>query len=298
MLNSDELIRHMKSKNIQFRIMTEEEAKEFIENNTYFYKIYAYRKNYEKYQGKKSGKYKDLDFAYLKELSTLDMHLRYFIIKMCLDIEHTLKLKLLHDVEENPFDDGYKLVHKFIEKYPRIGEKINKQRTSSYGRDIISKYYPDFPIWTFVELISFGDLTHLCAFNYELYKRKIYDNKFLNAVRDLRNAAAHNNCLIYNLKRENVTISTEIVRFARAAGNGKDSVNKKLSNRFLNDFVTLLYVYDSIGVSPQIKYHRLSELKELMTSRFLQHKEYFIANSVITSSYLFIMNILDKMVEQ
>ena len=47
--------------------------------------------------------------------------------------------------------------------------------------------YPYFPVWVFVELISFGDLTYLTAFYDELYSDPIVNNKFMNTVRDMRN---------------------------------------------------------------------------------------------------------------
>ena len=55
----------------------------------------------------------------------------------------------------------------------------------------------NFPIWVLVELISFGDLLHICRF----YEKEnnctlIANNKFMNTVRDFRNAAAHSNCLM------------------------------------------------------------------------------------------------------
>ena len=52
-----------------------------------------------------------------------------------------------------------------------------------------------------MELISFGDLTYLCEFYKELYGEEIIDNKFMNLVRDLRNASAHSNCLINKLQK-------------------------------------------------------------------------------------------------
>jgi abortive infection bacteriophage resistance protein len=223
------------------------------------------------------------------------MYLRYFIIKICLDIEHTIKVRLLHDVEINDKEDGYQLTRRFIERYPKVNEKIKRQKAASYGEELIDKYYPFFPIWVFVEVISFGNLTHLCAFYKELYGREIFNNKFLNSVRDMRNAAAHNNCLLYDLRKKNVRPDTKIIEYVKSAGIGEKARANRLSNRFMNDFVTLLYVFDTIGISPKLKENRIKELKELLDGRFLLHKDYFETNNLITSSYSFIKKIVDNM---
>ena len=87
MLSTDELICHMKEKGIQFNIVDESAAKDFLTYNNYYMKLAAFRTNYEKVD----NKYLNLEFAYLQELSTIDMRLRYIIINMCLDIEHYIK---------------------------------------------------------------------------------------------------------------------------------------------------------------------------------------------------------------
>ena len=69
---SDELVSHMKIKGIKFDIV-KEEAKIFLQNNNYYMKLASYRANYDK--RKSNGEYINLDFAYLRELSTIDMHL-------------------------------------------------------------------------------------------------------------------------------------------------------------------------------------------------------------------------------
>ena len=89
LMNSEELIQHMKRKGIKFDIVSEKDAKQFLENNNYYMKLASYRDNYDKInEGERQGEYKNLEFAYLQELSKIDMYLRHLILKMILDIEH------------------------------------------------------------------------------------------------------------------------------------------------------------------------------------------------------------------
>lgn len=148
----------MKEKGIQFNIVDESAAKDFLTYNNYYMKLAAFRTNYEKVD----NKYLNLEFAYLQELSTIDMRLRYIIINMCLDIEHYIKVTLLNKVKDK--EDGYQLVRKFVTKNERVLKNIYRHKASEYSHGLIENYYPFFPIWVFVELISFGDLTYLCEF--------------------------------------------------------------------------------------------------------------------------------------
>ena len=143
LLSVDELIVHMKKKGITFNEVSESDAKLFLQKNNYYMKLAAYRSNYEKcLEGKRIGQYKKLDFGYLKELSTLDMYLRYIIMDMCLDIEHAIKVKLISDVTNNPSEDGYDIVRKFIAKDDnlRILKNIRSHKSGEYCKDLIEKY--------------------------------------------------------------------------------------------------------------------------------------------------------------
>ena len=82
LLTAQELVAHMKKKGIGFTIVNEENAEDFLQHHNYYLKLASYRENYKKYStGDKAGQYVNLEFAYLKELSTLDMYLRYLVLQ-------------------------------------------------------------------------------------------------------------------------------------------------------------------------------------------------------------------------
>lgn len=302
LLTAAELISHMESKGITFNRTSKEDAQDFLEHNNYYLKLASYRSNYKKYtSGKNAGQYIGLDFSCLQELSKIDMYIRYITSQMALDIEHYMKVRLLNEIEHNPHEDGYQIVRKFIAKDPKFKmlQKIQSHKASAYCKDLIDKYYPFFPVWVFVELISFGDFAYLCEFYSETYGVEIGDRILLNSVRDLRNACAHSNCLINNLVPGNNTAHHTVVnRVKQVSSIGKSARDKKLSNKFIYDFICLLYAYDSIVSSQVAKERRYQELKELFEGRMVKNKDLFQNNNTITSSYEFIKKVLDSLISK
>ena len=70
-----------------------------FEYNNYYFKLKAYAQNYTKYSKvDMRDKYINLDFAYLVELSSLDMYFRRVIVGLCLDIEHVIKTRFMRDI--------------------------------------------------------------------------------------------------------------------------------------------------------------------------------------------------------
>lgn len=308
LLTTSELIEHMKKKGIKFSIVSEVDAKLFLQENNYYMKLASYRANYSKYKtGAKAGKYINLDFAYLKELSTIDMYLRYLIMKMCLDIEHSLKVSLMNRVENNPNEDGYELIRRFIghanpkgqQQNEYILKKIKGHKSSDYSKDLIEKYYPYFPVWVFIELISFGDLAYLIAFYDEIYSDPIVNNKFMNTVRDIRNAAAHSSCLINKLfepLNPRQQIDSTISNYIKSIPNISASTRaKNLNYRMVYSFTILLYVYSTVVPAGAIKQRRNAEIKDLFNNRMISHKDYFKSNTKIKGVYNFMKKIVDNL---
>ncbi len=301
LLTVDELINHMKDKGITFKEVSEEDAKVFLQRNNYYMKLASYRANYEKCDsGKRAGQYKKLDFGYLQELSTIDMYLRYKIMEMCLDIEHAIKVRLIDDITSNTSEDGYDIVKKFIAKDDnlRILKSIRSHKSGEYCKDLIGKYYPYFPAWVFVELISFGDLLYFCSFYEETYGVQIVNNILMNTVRDMRNAAAHSNCILNKMSEKiepTKQVNSEISKFiADMPDISKTSRVNNLNDKFTNSFITLLYVYDSL-MTESSKKKRYQELQKFLNNRVVKHKEYFRSNTKIVGVYHFHKKVIDNL---
>lgn len=289
---SDELIAHMKIKGIKFDVVKEEDAKAFLQNNNYYMKLASYRANYDK--RKNSGEYINLDFAYLQELSTIDMHFRYLILQMCLDVEHALKTRLLKDIENNPEEDGYDIIRRFITNFERSCQNIQKHKSSEYCRELIEKYYPYFPAWVFVELISFGDMVKLYEYYAQKYPGRLKDSELLYSIRDLRNASAHSNCLINKLQKGTNKPSVKIIKFiSDIDGIGSSMRTNKLSNKCIYDFTCLLYVYNEFINADIVKEKRFKQVQDFINGRVIKNKEYFDKNECIKTAYIFVKKVVD-----
>ncbi len=298
----DDQISHMKSKGIKFNIMSEDDAKNFLSQNTYYFKFKSYGKAFER----NKGTFVNLDFAYIVELSKLDAHLRSFIIQLSLDTEHLLKAELIKDVTENEYADGYTVCKVFLECNERIKQKIENMKQNSASADLIYKYNNNWPIWALIEILSFGDFICLYRFYYEIYKLNRDQNKIdlLMSLKFLRNASAHNNCLLNSLRipyththmnnKNGITKTSSLMKtLATIPTIGQTSRKKKMSNPIVHDFVASLFLFDYVCSSDAIRKRTYNEINNLFKTRFIEHKDYFIQDTVFTSYYEFIIKIID-----
>jgi len=303
MLSSSEQVQYMKNKGVLFTITSEDEAKAYLEMNNNYFKLQAYRENYDKSTGRANpGKYINLEFAYLQELAKLDMYLRHIILKMCLDIEHYVKVNLIRDIEKNPNEDGYSIVEDYINNCynpERLRKKITLHSSSLYCRGLIEAYKWNFPIWAYVEITDMGDLISLYNFYYIKHlNTKPPFSQNLERVRQLRNAAAHNNCIINNIRSGKARIFTEVSEFAGKSGCSKDQKSARLSNARTSQIVNMLYVFDNLVTSDGVKKARYEEFYNLIKGRFYHHCGYFKTNSTIMSFIAFLRKMLDYLYNQ
>lgn len=311
---ASQLVAKMKNeKGILFEYTSEKDAEIYLSDVNNYLRTAAYRKNYQKYtKGNKRGKYIGLDFAYLQELSTIDMHFRFIVSKMCLDIEHDLKVKMLKDIEGDSSTDGYDIVKEFLCQNIYIIGKLEATSASPFTSDLVHKYftiqrtynsskqknenritaYDDCPAWVLLEMLTFGDFIKFYAFYYSSRNFAKIPIAIINLVKSLRNGAAHNNCILADLEhgtsRAPHKISQEVAKIAAINSNQR---RKKLSCRPMLEFVCLLYVYKLV-VSSKVKYHRIKELKKLFFHRMPEKREFFQNNELIKSNYNFACKVI------
>ena len=313
-LSVDKQIEDMLAKDIKFELCSVDEAKRFLKYNTYYFKIKSYARNYNFDAIKK--RYFNLDFAYLIELSKLDMYIRRIILELSLDVEHYLKVRLINDLTNNPKEDGYNIVNLFLDFHPNalmdIQQKVNKY---SFCSDLAEKHLsnPDetkrFSVWNIVELLSFGNFIELYEMYYQTYESFNY-TPYLKSIKFIRNAAAHNNCILSSIKKPNstkkfsktkqlATIMSKIPEFREIEN--KDGMMK---NPVIHDFVTLLFVYNDImkaSATKKIRNRKMELIKAEICDeggRFKRNKDYFEKNTYIVDTYNFICHIINYIVKK
>ena len=205
-LNIKDQVKYLEDKGISFNLFSKSNAEDYLTNNNYYYKLTSFRKNFRKHpDGPNTNKYSNLDFAYLVDLAIIDNYLRSIILEIALDIEHYSKLKLLHCLENNKSEDGYSIVKDFMVNQGQnrqvIEKRIIEKCNNCYVGDIIQHYDGNYPAWTLIEIISFGDYLKFYKFCADRWNDKDLLNDFylMKDVKALRNAAAHNNCILKDI---------------------------------------------------------------------------------------------------
>lgn len=315
-LTPTEQVEHLKNKGVSFNYFSEAEAVEYLSKNNNYFKLRAYRKSFQKYiGGEKDGKYIDLDFAMLKDLSIIDMRLRYVLLSMSLDIEHFQKVKLLKYISESD-NDGYEIVSSYLtylkeydddisisgKPYASLMNEIHRNENSDYCGGIIKKYDGHYPVWAFVEIIPFGSFISFLKYCGEYFNEKEFIDNFylLKDVKRLRNAAAHNNCVIHNLL-PNTAIHKTNFKVNRFLANpdfhiSKDSRTRRMSNSAINDIVTLIYTHISVVSSSGNLYAQGKSLKSVV-DRCYKNIGFYKSNNTILATFDFLKKVVDNAYE-
>lgn len=305
-LNPYQQVEHLKSKGVRFQLMTEEEAVTYLSENSNYFRLRSYRTGFTKVEeGDRKGQYANLDFKMLVDLSIVDMLLRYEMLPLSLDIEHFAKVRLLGKIEQAG-EDGYAIVTGFLNSYNKTDSagnivnptknEIRKGENSPYIAGILSKYPSyDFPAWVFLEVVAFGTFIYFYKFCADRFNDKDMLDEFylLQGVKSLRNACAHNNCILNEMgggmamykPRHSVSVA-----IGQIASIGRDQRRSKLNNDRMQQIATTLYFHKVIA-SEGVHKNRARSLHEFV-ARMNKHIGYYKGNDQITSGFDFITKLV------
>ncbi len=303
-LTIDEQIEDLKSKNVKFELYNVEEAKKFLQYNNYYFKLKSYAKNYTKYSKTElSDQYINLDFAYLVELSTLDMHFRRLIVGLCLDIEHVIKTRFMRDITNNATEDGYNIVKKYVDQDYSVLSSLYLNNEKSATKELIDKIKAneeEIPVWKLIEVLPFGRFIELYSLYYGMYGGHSYSS-YLGSIKFLRNAASHNVCLLNSLRKPYAIKINKCMDIMDALSKSKKfetSYKSKMENPVIHDFVVMLFVYydalNTVG-NRSMRERGMSDVRKLFFETMLRgnNRTYFVKNDVLVSNYRYICQVIE-----
>ena len=295
LLTASQQVEHCKNKGITFNNISESTAEDYLIKRNTFYRIRAYRKNFSK---NSQGLYTNLDFAHLVDLASIDCELRQILLDMTLNLEHALKLAVLSAVERYRPGDGYMIVQNFLGYYPDVAISVDNQKRSPYNDDMFNKFQKSaaMPIWVFVELISFSQLILLSKYT-ACYLSDKSLGKLANQmydIKDVRNACAHDNCMINDLisKGRKHKSSYDVTQALGKIKIGKCSRDSKLANIRIYQITAILFFHQRIvkNINAQSNVtKRLHKLKNRLYEEFDYNN-----NNTISSFFDYLTKLIDN----
>ncbi|MCH3949861.1 MAG: Abi family protein [Acidaminococcus sp.] len=279
------LIHQMKQEGITFHHISEKKAKKVLTEESYCFKVMAQAANYDTVINHKGQRqYIHLDFAYLAELTALDLRLRSLVIQMCLDIENSLRSLLFQEITANPDAEESEIIAAW-DPHNEHRHQLNDNLSSSYCKSLVAKYSPGFPLAVMLELTHFGALSRFTVFYDKRYPHRIpFDVSLLGPVRDLRNASAHHNCLLFDVRHDSGGPINPIIA-AFAERHCIKGWKIWLRNKPLHDLACLIYLYPRI-VRDKNRCHKTCKiLEKFFNKRMLRHKSWFRRNAALRNAY-------------
>lgn len=300
-LTAKEQVKHSEGKGVQFNDFSKTKAIRYLEENNNYFKLRAFRKNYIKGE---DGKYLHLDFADLVDLAIIDNRLRAILLEMAISIEHFSKVHLLKVLQKSE-SNGTQVVTNYVNQltsntWKTLESELDKNKYSLYCGNLHKKYLGNkmrCPVWVFIEMVSFGQYLHFYEFcakrnqnqNKELLRR-LY---LMRVVKDLRNACAHNNCIINDLRAQtNREPNEEIQKAFASLGFSKGVRSKHLKRVAMYQIITTLYAHKEIVISPGVHKNIALKLRDL-NDRFYRDRDYS-KNDIIKSSFNLLSKTFDK----
>ena len=306
LLSIDEQIAQLKEKGVTFELCSEDEAKSYLADRTYYFKIRSFRTLYDKrVGGDRDGQYINLDFGHLRALASLDRDLRYALLPLTLDVEHAARTKLIRNITESPDEDGYGVCADYMaslnkdERNRRRGD-VAMLKHDLYCRDLLLKYGKDpakMPAWVLLELFSFGSIAGFYLFCAKRWDEKIMEKEhyMLRQAQFIRNACAHSSNMVngFGAQDDEIETNTMVENALAETGLSHRVRTSKMKNPRLKQIATLLYLHSRLVTEGTGRRRAVADMQALKAS-MNKSLETLSANDIVRSSLTILIALIDN----
>ncbi|MFI3684264.1 Abi family protein [Vagococcus fluvialis] len=291
-LTLDEQVQYLKYKGITFNIYDESKAKIILSDTNYYYKLSVARKLFDKDY---TNRYINLDFGLLVDLSSIDMGIRYLLLQMCLDIEHSLKAALNSDLSENPKIDPYIFVQQFRNKNRKFyNQTVDRFSRTKYMKQMYNKRGGQIPIWVLLEISDMGGLLEILKFYVKKNNKSsnlVNASKILLYAKNIRNTCAHSNPFIYNIFNDDMIIHPRPNPVIVTYGTTMKIDSKDIPYQKVHDLIALFFLH-KIFCSNSLNERRVKE-GFLLMERTERRAEYYCRNTELIKTKKIFNQLLD-----
>lgn len=289
-------IDELREKNIAFSILDEAEAARVMEAEYGPGTLLAYAALFPCYNsGERRGQAIGVDFAYLYDLAALDAELRKLVLAVCLDLEQSLRAVFLADCRRAGVGD------ELVKAYVSSDAKYLHAAYTPDNVDILTRapfagvLIQDLPLSGFLEILQFGTFQRLLRFFYGAHAPALYGRpaapfeRGLDALRHMRNAAAHNTGLISRLN-ETEPFRQDLRLLSRLGQRGvrHKTLTTNMARPVVHDLVSLLWLYQSLLPPPRTDRLR-RQLTAFLEERCTAHGAYYEKSPTLLSAYHFLL---------
>lgn len=293
----------LKGKGVKFERCSEGRAMEILANAETYLHLSAYRVLFQRHEdGPDKGKFVNLDFGDLLDVSSLDDSLREAFRLMAKDIERSVKAWLVSESARRG-EDGYGMVADFVSSLPRgFREGLKRDLTrraqaDEYAGSLIDHCRDAVPVWTLLEVVPFGTLLACYLFCVERWgeEGRRETHYALKDAKAVRNCASHAGCLCNGFVPERETrhaTSGIVLEWLNDHGirNSKGR-RARLRNRRTQQLVTTVALHDLLvgEYAAPATLGAIEELRRLMGDATIRYG----TQNPLVSHLEFLVRVLD-----
>lgn len=289
-------VKELREKNIAFSILGEAEAARVMETEYGPRTLLSYVPLFPCYSaGERRGQAIDVDCAYLYDLAALDTELRKLVMAVCLDVEQSLRAVFLADCRQAGAEDS------LVKDYVSSDAEYLHAAYAPDNVDILTRApfagvpIENLPLSDFLEILQFGSFQRLLRFFYSVSAPALYGRpaapfeRDLDALRHIRNAAAHNTGLISRLSQaEPFRRNLRLLSLLGRRGIRHKTLSTNMAKPVIHDLMSLVWLYRSLLPPPRTDRLR-QQFSAFLEERCTAHGAYYEKSPTLLSAHQFLL---------